>query len=45
MQKRVTPECLDLIKKLLTVDRIKRLSGEQALKHIWFTNCLKKKEG
>ena len=45
MKQRVTPECIDLIKKLLTVDRSKRISGDAALKHPWFVKCLKHNEG
>lgn len=43
--KRVSPECLDLIKKMITVDRHKRISCENAIKHAWFDKCLKKNQG
>ena len=36
---------MDLIKQMLTVDRNKRLKGEQCLAHPWFEKCIKKKEG
>jgi serine/threonine protein kinase len=42
---KVTPECIELIRKLLTVDRNKRLSGDQALHHDWFDKCLVRNEG
>ena len=45
VKQRVTPECIDLIKRMLTVDRSKRISGDNALKHPWFIKCLKKNEG
>lgn len=37
-------ECKDLLRKMIVVDKSKRISGEQALKHPWFEKCLKKKE-
>lgn len=43
--KKVTPDCIDLIKRMLTVDRTKRISGDQALRHSWFEKCIVKKEG
>lgn len=33
----VSPECKDLIQKLLVVDPRKRLSGPDAIKHPWFS--------
>lgn len=30
---------------MLTVDRNKRISGDQALRHSWFEKCIIKKEG
>jgi len=41
----LTPECKDLIRKMIVVDRAKRVSGEQALSHSWFEKCLQRKEG
>jgi serine/threonine protein kinase len=31
---------MDLIRKLIEVDPLKRLSAEEALKHAWFENKL-----
>jgi calcium-dependent protein kinase len=42
---KLTAECKDLIKKMIVVDRIKRVTGEQALSHNWFEKCLNRKEG
>jgi len=42
---KLTPECKDLISKIIVVDRSKRLAGEQALAHPWFDKCLQRKEG
>lgn len=42
---RVSGECIDLIKRLLTVDRARRITGDQALKHPWFIRCLKQNQG
>jgi calcium-dependent protein kinase len=33
---RVTKACLDLLKKLLTIDPTKRISAQEALNHKWF---------
>ena len=33
---KVSPNCKDLIEKLLVVDVKKRLTGQQALEHPWF---------
>lgn len=30
---------------MLTVDRVRRIPGDTALKHPWFVRCLKKNEG
>ena len=35
--KSISAECKDLISKLLVVNQKKRLTGQQALKHAWFT--------
>ena len=32
----ISPECKDLIKKLLVTDPDQRLSGQQAIAHPWF---------
>ena len=37
----LSEDCKDLIKHLIVVDRTKRITGEEALKHPWFTKCLK----
>jgi len=37
----LSEDCKDLIKHLIVVDRTKRISGEEALKHPWFIKCLK----
>lgn len=42
---KVTPECLDMISKMIIVDRTKRYSGEQLIKHPWFVKTLGMKEG
>ena len=42
---KVSADCRDLIKRMLTVDRYKRITGEQAMSHPWFVRCLKKNEG
>jgi serine/threonine protein kinase len=34
----LSDEARDLIKKLIEVDPEKRLSAEEALKHLWFEN-------
>jgi len=39
-QMKLSPECKDLIKKMITVDRSKRISGEDILKHPWFAKYL-----
>jgi calcium-dependent protein kinase len=39
---RLSPECKDLLKRMICVDRSKRISGEDILKHQWFKNCLHK---
>lgn len=41
---KLSSECKDLIKKMIVVDRTKRIDGEEALKHPWFEKCLHKKE-
>ena len=38
----LSPECKDLIKSMIKVDRSKRISGETILKHQWFKNTLTK---
>jgi calcium-dependent protein kinase len=43
IESKLSPECKDILKKLITVDKSKRITGEEALKHAWFENCLKKK--
>lgn len=32
----MSPQCIDLIKKLLVKDPSKRLTGTEALRHPWF---------
>ena len=39
---KLSSECKDLMRKMITVDKSKRISGDDALKHPWF-DCLKKK--
>ena len=39
---KLSPECKDLMKRMITVDRSKRISGEDILKHQWFKNFLNK---
>jgi len=36
----VSDECKDLIKRLLTMDPAKRITGKGALEHAWFTRRL-----
>lgn len=38
----ISDECKDLIKKMLTVDRHKRITAEKCLKHVWFKRILKR---
>jgi calcium-dependent protein kinase len=38
---KLSSECKDLIKRMITVDRSKRISGEDILKHPWFKKTLK----
>lgn len=39
--KEVSPQCIDLIKKMLEKDKAKRLSVTEALKHEWFAGISK----
>ena len=36
----MSDECKDLIKRLLTMDPAKRITGKGALEHAWFTRRL-----
>lgn len=45
VDKKLSAECKDLIKKMIIVDRTKRITGEEALAHPWFDKCLKQKAG
>lgn len=38
---KISPECKDMIQKMLTVERNKRITAEKALKHPWFSKILK----
>lgn len=40
---KLSPECKGLMRKMMTVDKSKRISGDDILKHPWFEKCLKKK--
>lgn len=41
---KLSSECKDLIKRMIVVDKSKRISGDDALKHPWFERCLKKRD-
>lgn len=41
---KLSSECKDLLKRMIVVDKTKRITGEEALKHPWFEKCLKKKD-
>lgn len=45
VEKKLSNECKDLIKKMIVVERSRRITGEEALNHPWFEKCLKRKEG
>lgn len=38
IKRRISSECLDLLKKLLAKDPVSRLSAEDALRHEWLAN-------
>ena len=42
VDKTLSHECKDLIKRMITVERNKRITGEQALGHEWFTKFIKR---
>lgn len=44
-KKKMSPECLDIVKKMIVIERSKRLNGEQLLQHAWFEKTIKKKKG
>ncbi len=44
IEAKLSSECKDLLKRMIVVDKTKRISGEDALKHAWFEKCLKKKD-
>lgn len=45
MQQKISPECIDLISKMMLVDTKKRWSAVQLLSHGWFQKMLVNKEG
>ena len=45
IESKLSNECKDLIRKMIVVDRTRRVTGEQALNHPWFEKCLVRKEG
>jgi calcium-dependent protein kinase len=45
IEAKLSPECKDLIRKMIVANPSKRISGEQALKHPWFEKCIKRREG
>lgn len=40
--KQTSPECVDLLKKMLVVDRKKRIRTKKLLEHKWFKDSLRK---
>ena len=45
IESKLSNECKDLIRKMIVVERTRRISGDSALSHPWFEKCIKRKEG
>jgi Ca2+-binding EF-hand superfamily protein len=45
VMKNASPDCIDLLKQMLVVDRKKRIKTKKCLEHPWFKNQLAKQEG